>query len=152
MNKTEENKTLRIRVAGILLINDKILLVSHKKKDDVYWLLPGGGVDYGESLDEALKREFSEELNINIDVHDLVLVNDSIEPGGERHILNMTFVCNKTGGEFLLGDDERLIDFDFFSVEEMMNLKIFPPFKEELKAILLNENTSIYAGKLWQEL
>ena len=77
MNKSEENKTVRIRVAGILCEKEKILLVSHKKKDNIYWLLPGGGVDYGESLDEALKREFSEELNIDIDVHDLILVNDS---------------------------------------------------------------------------
>jgi ADP-ribose pyrophosphatase YjhB (NUDIX family) len=44
---------VRVRVGGILITNDGILLIAHKKDNNVYWLLPGGGVDYGESLSEA---------------------------------------------------------------------------------------------------
>ena len=46
----------RVRVAGILIEDDKILLIEHLKKDKRYWLVPGGGVDWGESTAEALIR------------------------------------------------------------------------------------------------
>ena len=38
----------RIRVAGILIENDKILLIQHYKNNKKYWLIPGGGNDWGE--------------------------------------------------------------------------------------------------------
>jgi ADP-ribose pyrophosphatase YjhB (NUDIX family) len=57
------NKKIRIRVAGLVVEENKILLIAHKKGNEIYWLLPGGGVEYQESLDEALKREFFEEYS-----------------------------------------------------------------------------------------
>ena len=38
----------RVRVAGVLIENGKILLIQHHKEDKKYWLVPGGGVDWGE--------------------------------------------------------------------------------------------------------
>ena len=36
----------RVRVAGILIEDDRILLIEHTKKNKKYWLVPGGGVDW----------------------------------------------------------------------------------------------------------
>jgi ADP-ribose pyrophosphatase YjhB (NUDIX family) len=71
---------VRIRVAGILIRGNRLLLIAHKKNDEIYWLLPGGGVDYGESLHEELIREFMEEHNISVDIKDVALISDSIDP------------------------------------------------------------------------
>jgi len=46
----------RIRVSAILRREGRILLCRHEKAGREYWLLPGGGVDLGESLAEALQR------------------------------------------------------------------------------------------------
>ena len=43
----------RVRVAGILIEDDRILLIEHTKNNRKYWLVPGGGVDWGESAAEA---------------------------------------------------------------------------------------------------
>ena len=48
-----EEKNIRVRVAGIIVEDARVLLIAHKKNDKVYWLLPGGGVDFGESLPDA---------------------------------------------------------------------------------------------------
>ena len=55
----------RIRVSALLLWRDRILLCRHEKPGKEYWLLPGGGVNSGESLVDALRRELSEEVGLD---------------------------------------------------------------------------------------
>ncbi len=147
----EQGGDVRVRVAGILITGEGLLLIAHKKDNDIYWLLPGGGVDYGESLSEALVREFVEELNINISVSDLALISDSIDPNGNRHIVNICFICEYTGGEYLLGEEGRLHDFCFFKRDEIPNIKLFPPINNELLSIMDSGVSGKYIGKLWKE-
>jgi len=40
-------KMIRVRVAGVIVHDNRILLIAHKKKGEEYWLPPGGGIDYG---------------------------------------------------------------------------------------------------------
>lgn len=141
---------VRIRVAGILIRGNRLLLIAHKKNDEIYWLLPGGGVDYGESLDEALIREFMEELNISVDVKDIALVSDSIDPTGDRHVVNICFLCTFKTGDFVLGEDKRLYDFRFFDRDELDSVEIFPPINNDLIDIMNGKIKDRYIGKLWK--
>ena len=59
----------RIRVSALLRWEGRILLCRHEKAGrGEYWLLPGGGVNGGESLVEALRRELSEEVGVGEDL------------------------------------------------------------------------------------
>lgn len=142
-------RNVRIRVAGILGKDHKILLVAHKKDGRVYWLLPGGGVNYGESLEEALKREFREELNIQVEVGQPYLIFDSIEPSGKRHIVNICFNCDYISGDLKLGKDRRLHDYKFFEDNEIKSIDMFPPINHELSRRLNGEKSELYLGKRW---
>lgn len=148
---TEHEGDVRVRVAGVLITGDGVLLIAHKKNNDVYWLLPGGGVDYGESLSEALAREFVEELNINITVNELAFISDSIDPAGERHVVNICFMCKYAGGDYQLGTESRLHDFRFFKREQIAGIKLFPPINSELLSIIDNGSSGKYIGKLWKD-
>lgn len=77
--KTYGNR-LRIRVCGILRIQNGILTVGSvlEKEDTIFWSPPGGGLEFGESLTDALKREFREELNIHITVGNLAGVHEHL--------------------------------------------------------------------------
>ena len=57
-----------IRVAGLLVHEGRILMVEQGRGDERYWLLPGGGVQFGETLSDALRREFHEELGLRVGV------------------------------------------------------------------------------------
>ena len=99
------SNTSRIRVAAVILRDDEILLIRHVRDNETYWLLPGGGVEYGETLSEALKRELMEEASIEIEVGHLIMVNDSIPPDKHRHIVNLHFTAEIIGGEMKLNVD-----------------------------------------------
>jgi len=145
------DREVRIRVAGVLISGERVLLIAHKKNNDIYWLLPGGGVDYGETLKEALEREFAEELNINVTINDLAFISDSIDPAGNRHVVNICFLCEYQGGDYLLGNEHRLHDFSFFRKDEIADIKIFPPINSELIFLIDNKAKGKYIGKLWKD-
>ncbi|MFP4173447.1 MAG: NUDIX domain-containing protein, partial [Candidatus Hydrogenedentota bacterium] len=68
MSNAPSDPLPRIRVAAIAVRDGAILLVRHEKHGERYWLLPGGGVDFGETLTEALAREVREETGLAIEV------------------------------------------------------------------------------------
>lgn len=55
-----------MRVAGIIIKDGKILLMRRIKNGEEYYVLPGGSVEEGESVEDALKREIKEELSLNV--------------------------------------------------------------------------------------
>ena len=143
---------LRIRVGSIILKKDKILLIAHEKDREIYWLIPGGGVDFGESLEDALKRELREELNIEVKVGKPCMLFDSIEPNGSRHIVNIYFVSEYVGGDFKLWSDSILHDYKYFSYKELSQVKMYPPINRELSEMFnknLDDLDNIYMGKIW---
>ncbi|HOD16063.1 MAG TPA: NUDIX domain-containing protein [Spirochaetota bacterium] len=143
------NKTVRVRVSGFLVREGTLLLIAHRKKNDIYWLLPGGGIEFGESLKAALAREFREELGIEVEVGNLLFMCDSIDPRGKRHILNVSFRCDYLGGELRLGKDRRLHDFGFFSAQQITGMRLYPPVNGTLVSILGNGQSDSYLGSLW---
>jgi ADP-ribose pyrophosphatase YjhB (NUDIX family) len=141
----------RVRVAGICVENERILTVSHYKQGQEYWLLPGGGVSYGESMEEALKREFVEEVGIDVGVGDILFIFDSIDPGGDRHVINVCFECLRRDGNPEVGEDPRVSGFAFLSKEEIMSRDFFPPIQDLLGDVLTGNPGQIYRGRRWKE-
>lgn len=129
MNRKKE---IRVRVAGVLSERGKVLLVCHERDKKRYWLLPGGGVDYGETLEEALKREFQEEVGLNVRVGKLLFINESIAPDGSRHGIQFTFLVKKNGGKLLVTPDFRLRDARFFYWSDLPTLDFRPPLTKPL--------------------
>lgn len=143
---------IRIRVAAVIVKESKVLLIRHTKNGTSYWLLPGGGVDFGEDLTVSLKRELHEELGINIEVKDIVHISDSISPEEDRHIVNIYFNCDYISGEITLGNEERLTSWGFFSYDELQPITIIPPVKNEIMNYLKSRPQSVYLGSRWDVL
>lgn len=143
---------IRVRVAAIIEKNGSILLAKHKKGDEEYWLLPGGGVEPTESLTEALKREITEEVSLDVEVGELVFVNDSISPTRDRHIVQIVFKCKVIGGVFKVNPDHRLYDAEYIEVDKIQKLKMRPAIANELTALLKSQevDNNVYLGKIWE--
>jgi ADP-ribose pyrophosphatase YjhB (NUDIX family) len=143
---------IRVRVGALLFEKGRVLLISHKKNDQVYWLLPGGGVDYGEKLPDALKREVFEELSAEIKVGDIALICESIEPKGGRHILNVVFRCSLKTDVLRIGDEPRLNSFQFFQPDELRTLTMFPAINDDILALISGYASGVYRETNWVPL
>lgn len=72
--KTFGNK-LRVRVCGLCVDDNRLLMINHKGiKDGDFWAPPGGGLQFGEALENCLKREFEEETGLNIEIKEFQFI------------------------------------------------------------------------------
>ena len=142
----------RIRVAAIIVRNNRVLLVKHSKEGRSYWMLPGGGVNRGETLKDALKRELNEECCIDIEVGLLVLSSDAIAPDGSRHIVNLFFQADHVDGTPRLGDDKRVTEVAWRDVADLPSIALYPDFGAALQKMIAEgfPNHADYLGNLWR--
>ena len=144
----------RIRVAGILIEYNKILLIQHHKNDKKYWLIPGGGNDWGETTKEALIREYKEETNMDIEVDEFLFFSETISPDKKRHVLNLFYKIhrnNKNDSIIKLGEEAVLTDLKFVTKEELETMTIYPNIKENLLKLMNNEKIRTDLGSLWND-
>jgi len=98
---------LRIRVNGVLIEEDKILMAKHKMGNGKeFWSTPGGGMNYGSNAKENLKREFLEETGLEIAVEEFLFVNEFLSP--PLHAMEYFFQVKRISGNVLLGHDPEL--------------------------------------------
>ena len=71
---------VRLRVSGLLFKGDKLLLIKHRMDDYELWAPPGGGVEFGESLETTLIREFKEETGLTIEVKEFLFLTEHVRP------------------------------------------------------------------------
>lgn len=134
----------RDTVAAYIVSADHKVLFGRKDpaKPSVYadcWHVPGGGIDTGETREQALAREVQEETGIDIATAQIVLIDDTGQgesvkqrPGQPDVLVKMTFAVFKVALPVVAGDIELkqgddLIDLAWFAVDEVRGLQLTPP-------------------------
>ncbi len=111
-----------IRITGILLENNEILLVQQKLSDKRNWSLPGGRLERGETLSQGLIREMKEETGLDVEIVRMLYVCDVAS--SSNTILHITFLIKRVGGEIELPsnefDENPIHDVKFVPVSELV--------------------------------
>lgn len=122
---------IRVRVALMAICEGRILLARHLKEDRSYWMLPGGGVQHGETLTAALERELQEEAGVRALGLRLQALCESIDPDSDRHILHVVFRGELVEGEArATGADERVAEVRWMPLDEFFGAPFYPDVKD----------------------
>lgn len=130
---------LRVRVCGILIKNDSIVLVKHHNLGGTgtLWAPPGGGMNFGESVHETLVREFKEETNLDIEVGELLLVTEYLDK--PLHAVELFFGVSYAGGELKTGYDPEMKKTQIISVVEFVPFNVLKDMNNDILHKVLHD-------------
>ena len=135
-----------VRVTGILIENDQLLLVQQKLSEKRNWSLPGGKLEQGETLLQGLVREMKEETGLDVTPERLLYLCDVA--ASSNTVMHITFLLKRLGGEIKLPtnefDENPIHDVKFVPVAELTRYG----FSEKFVGLIKNNfpNAGNYVG------
>lgn len=146
---------LRNSMKAIIIRDEKILLQKNEDDLGLFYLLPGGGMNAGETLHEALQRECREEIGTEVTIGNLRFIRDYIgahhefaETDSDVHQIEFMFECTLPDGyepQFGHIPDDRQIAVEWIPLNELHTIPFYPAI---LKTLLLDirDNSLVYLG------
>lgn len=129
---------LRVRVNGLVVRDRSLLLVKIESPTgpEPFWMPPGGGVDYGERLEDALVREMAEEAGMKVKVGRLRYVSEYLKL--PVHAVEFYFDCKPLSDGYKLGNDPELddhsqilTDLQYVPFDKLKEYNIAPHYLKE---------------------
>lgn len=126
---SDSSAQFRIAVYAIIFAEGRILLALRRNIN--WWNLPGGGMEHGETVDEAMRREVHEETGLEIEVERLVGVYSK----PQKHEVVLTFLCRVVGG--MLTETEESCECRYFA-PDALPANTLPKHRQRVEDALLN--------------
>ncbi|MCA0972095.1 NUDIX hydrolase [Halobacillus litoralis] len=114
-----------LNFAGGCVVNDQGEILLQKRADKGVWGFPGGALELGESVEEAVKREVQEETGLKVELTKLIGIYskyfDEYPNGDQAQTIAYFFELKVLGGE-LSAHDKETIELQFFRPDDMPEL------------------------------
>jgi ADP-ribose pyrophosphatase YjhB (NUDIX family) len=120
-----------IRPATIIIKNEKLLLVKSEYEGNTFYLLPGGGVEFGETIEEAAIRETLEETGEKIEIIKPVYINEYIDnKDRSKRVVNILFLSKviKEDKTKLTDDNGKIKNIEWIGLDNLKNIDLKPDF------------------------
>ena len=144
-----------MRAAALVLTPRGLLLVRQRRYERTYWLLPGGGVRFGESVAAALRRELHEELQLDIEPGRPLALVEAISEDMARypkHVVHVIVQATLTepSAALRLGGDAAVLEARFFTRDALRELTLRPPIAPFLESCFAALPQAMeYLGVVW---
>ena len=132
---------MRIRAGIVLIQNGNVALIERHRAGLDYFVFPGGGVDDGETPEQAAIREAMEELGIEVTIKQKIA---EIQLGHKSR--QVYYLVEQTGGEFGTGVGEEYTDSDPDDPEQGVYIPIWMPIEK------LSEYQTIYPDRVAKQV
>lgn len=125
---------IRLRVCVAVVQERQIVLVPHYDTDagPVQWNLPGGAVEFGETMEQAAVREFAEETGFHVMCGELLHIHENVQPALPWHSISIIYQGEITGGE-ARREQSRYGDKmpRWFAADDLKGVNYYPPLAIE---------------------
>ncbi|HWO77419.1 MAG TPA: NUDIX domain-containing protein [Bacillus sp. (in: firmicutes)] len=151
---------IRNSAKAIIIIDDKVLLTKNMDDEGYFYLFPGGGQEFGETIHQALIRECIEEIGDLVEIGELLHIREYIGKNHEHssfdmyvHQVEYYFVCNLKNGlssfKVPTNPDSHQVGVEWVQIKDLLEYRIYP--KELRKYIIKyvqNEKYPVYLGDI----
>jgi len=129
--------------AAVMVVKDGKILLGHRHPDpekasselhgEGTWTLPGGKVDFGDTLLKTVKKEAMEECGIVVDDLEIISIGDEIIP--DKHFVTVGFIARKFSGEPKVMEPDEITEWKWFDLDKLPS-PLFPPSKKMIENYL----------------
>jgi len=147
---------MKVRVAGIVVKDDKLLLMKHRRRGLSYWAFPGGAVQEFETLPDALTRELREETGFEVKPGRLVYIVETFNPRSQStHTLNLFYLAELVDQAKVVierhENGEHLDIAEFVPLNDLAGLELYPEIADVIRQSVENgfPVEAKYLGNLW---
>lgn len=117
---------MKVRPAALIIENNHVLLLRYSYGNQDVYALMGGNTDEGESLSDTLIRELREELNIEIEVGEMLLIGEVIQPS-KSVVLHCIFSAKIIAGlPHINPHHTTALDIGWLPIEDLKNYNLYP--------------------------
>jgi len=134
-----DSAQFRVAVSALLFDGQRVLLVLRRDID--WWNLPGGGMELGETVEEAVKREVREETGLEVEVEQLVGVYSK----PQKQEIVLAFRCRKVGG--VLTETEEARECCYF-LPDALPVNTLPKHRQRIEDALLEQERAVLRDQL----
>lgn len=154
-----KHRSIRIRVSVALIRNNSIFLLKSVIDGKEVWFLPGGSVKWGESLEQAIKREIKEELQINVAISNIVGVLNVHTLSKDYHSVEIVFsgqtkkmpkIVRESNEPKEKTNNRYSVEGGWFTLPKLQKINAYP--KEIIKKVLsINNQNKISRAPVYTE-
>ena len=145
-NRIGQNGTIRVGCSAIIFDQQREKILLTRREDNNQWCLPSGGMEPGESANEACIREVEEETGLQVEIkrligvyttpHELIVYRD----GNKIQLVALCFEAEIRGGELRLSCETT--EYGYFSYQEIQELDLLLNHRQRIKDAYSEEMTT----------
>ncbi len=143
---------MKIRPAILIIENEKILTMQYNYGGQDVYNLPGGNLEFGEHLADALAREMVEEMGIKVSVGELIMVGEVHNAEQKKQTFHFIFAGKIIEGTPVLNPKETsALAIKWLNISKLSTVNLYPNISDKLLQYSAGNLENKYIGKIVQQ-